>query len=57
MADQAATVKTYVKAGKVATEAYNLFKEAYRDQVLSRSRVFKWHRQFKEGREDAQSRR
>ena len=32
-------------------------KEAYGDQVLSTSRVFKWHCQFKEGREDAQSQR
>ena len=56
MADQAMTIKTYVKAGKTTTEAYNLLKEAYGDQVLSRSRVFKWHCQFKEGQEDAQSR-
>ena len=57
MADQTTIIKTYIKASKTATEAYNLLKEAYGDQGLSRSRVFKCHCQFKEGREDAQSQR
>ena len=35
----------------------DLLKEAYAGQALLRSLVFKWHRQFKEGREDAKSRR
>ena len=56
MSEQYSAIKTYAKAGKMATEAYNLLKTAYGDKALSRTRVFDWFKQFKEGREDAESR-
>lgn len=56
MAEQYGAIKTYAKAGKTATEAYNLLKVAYGDKALSRTRVFDWFKQFKDGREDAESR-
>eukprot|EP00095_Tigriopus_kingsejongensis_P003659 snap_masked-scaffold11_size778918-processed-gene-2.3 protein:Tk03659 transcript:snap_masked-scaffold11_size778918-processed-gene-2.3-mRNA-1 annotation:"Putative uncharacterized protein FLJ37770" len=52
MSDQRSAIKTYVKAGKSATEVLILLKVAYGDKALSQSQLFKLHREFKEGRED-----
>ena len=39
---------------KTATETYNLLKEVYGNERLSRARVFKWFKRFQNGREDVQ---
>ena len=31
-----------------------MLQEVYGDETMSRSRVFKWHKRFKEGREDVE---
>ena len=44
-------VKFCFKLGKSASETFELIKQAYGDDVLSRTRVFEWRKMFKEGRE------
>jgi hypothetical protein len=50
--EQHIDVKFCVKLGKSATETYNLLKEVYGDECLSRTQVFEWFKSFKEGREE-----
>lgn len=50
--EQRIIIKFCVKLNKSASETYHLLKEAYGVGVLSRARVFDWHKRFKEGRED-----
>ncbi|XP_023572467.1 putative uncharacterized protein FLJ37770 isoform X1 [Octodon degus] len=50
--EQRISIKFCVKLNKSASETHHLLKEAYRDEVMSRARVFDWHKRFKEGRED-----
>jgi len=45
-------VKFCVKLNKSATETFASLIEAYGDATLSRTMVFKWHKAFKEGREN-----
>jgi len=47
-------IKFCVKLNKSATETFASLTEAYRDATLSRTMVFKWHKAFKEGRENAE---
>ncbi|KAG5307304.1 GVQW3 protein, partial [Acromyrmex insinuator] len=47
-------VKFHVKLGKTATETYNLLKEVYGHECLSRARVFEWFKRFQDGREDVE---
>ena len=49
--EQRASIKFCVKLGKAFTKKLEMLRKAYRDQVLSRTRVYKWFRRFKEGRE------
>ena len=44
-------VKLCFKLGKSASETFELITEAYGDDALSGTRVFEWHKMFKEGRE------
>jgi len=44
--------KFCVKLNKSATETFASLTETYGDATLSRTMVFKWHRAFKEGREN-----
>ena len=37
------------KFGKSASETFEVIKQACGDDVLSRTRVFEWHKMFKEG--------
>ena len=39
------------KLGKSTSETSELIKKAYRDDALSRTRVFEWHKCLREGRE------
>ena len=43
-----------MKLNKSATETFASLTEAYGDATLSRSMVFKWHKAFKEGRENVE---
>lgn len=50
--EQRISIKFCVKLNKSASETHHLLKEAYGSEVMSRARVFDWHKRFKEGRED-----
>jgi hypothetical protein len=39
------------KLGKSATEMFQMIKEAYSEEALCRSAVFKWHKCFAQGRD------
>jgi len=43
-----------VKLIKSATETFASLTEAYGDATLSRTMAFKWHRAFKDGRENVE---
>lgn len=43
-----------MKRNKSATETFASLNEAYGDATLSRTMVFKWHKAFKEGRENVE---
>ena len=44
-------IKMCFKLGKHSTETYGMLKTAFRPSCMNRVSVFKWHKQFKEGRE------
>ncbi|XP_050506700.1 protein GVQW3-like [Diabrotica virgifera virgifera] len=53
--EQRINVKFLVKLKKkTPTECYNLLKEAYGENSLSRARVFEWYKRVSEGRESAE---
>ncbi|EGI58630.1 FLJ37770-like protein [Acromyrmex echinatior] len=52
--EQRIVVKFHVKLGKTSTETYNLLKEVYGHECLSRARVFEWFKRFQDGREDVE---
>ncbi|XP_011065253.1 PREDICTED: putative uncharacterized protein FLJ37770 [Acromyrmex echinatior] len=52
--EQRIVVKFHVKLGKTATEIYNLLKEVYGHECLSRARVFEWFKRFQDCREDVE---
>ena len=52
--EQRISIKFCVKLNKSASETHHLLKEAYGDEVMSRARVFNWHKRFKEGRATSQ---
>ena len=52
--EQRYTIKFCVKLNKSATETFASLTEAYGDAILSRTVVFKWHKAFKEGRENVE---
>ncbi|KAJ8955122.1 hypothetical protein NQ318_009015 [Aromia moschata] len=47
--EQRVNLKLLVKLGKTFTEVYALLKEVYGNECLSRTQVFEWFKQFKEG--------
>lgn len=49
--EQRINIKFLVKSEKTATETYEMLKKVYGDDCLSRAMVFRWHKQFSEGRE------
>lgn len=55
MSDQRGAIKAYAKAGKTATEAYNLVKAAFGEAALGRSQVFSLFKEYKEGRESIEN--
>ena len=50
--EQRYAIKLCVKLNKSATETFASLNQAYGDTTLSRTMVFKWHKAFKEGREN-----
>ena len=49
--EQCYAVKFCLKLGKSESEKFELIRQAYGDDALSHTRVFVWHKMFKEGRE------
>ena len=49
---QRANIKFRFKIGKTFTETFQLMKQLYGDDCLSRSRVHEWFQRFQSGRED-----
>ena len=52
--EQRINLKFLVRLGKTPTETFNLLQEVYEDATMSRTRIFEWHKRFREGREDVE---
>jgi len=52
--EQRYAMKFCVKLNKSATETFASLTQAYGDTTLLRTMVFKWHKAFKEGRENVE---
>ena len=52
--EQRIDLKFLVRLGKTPTQALKLLQEIYGDDTMSRTRLFEWHRRFKEGREEVE---
>ena len=52
--EQRFKLKLLVRLGKTPTETLKLLQEVYGDDAMSRTRLFEWHRRFKEGREEVE---
>jgi hypothetical protein len=50
--EQRANIKFCFKRGKTATETFQLIKQAYGDNSLSRTWVFEWYARFRYSREN-----
>ena len=53
--EQQINLKFLVKLGKNPTECFKLLKEVYGKDVMSRPRVFEWHKHFKSGCEEVKN--
>ena len=51
---QRINLKFLVRLEKTPTEALKLLQEVYGDDTISRTRLFEWHRRFKQGREEVE---
>ena len=52
--EQRINLKFLVRLGKAPLDALGMLQEVYGDETMSHSRVFEWHKRFKEGREDVE---
>nr|CAH7729373.1 unnamed protein product [Callosobruchus chinensis] len=52
--EQHINLKFLVKLGKSPSECFQLLKEVFGDNCMSRTRVFEWHKRFSEGREEVE---
>ena len=52
--EQRINLKFLVRLGKTPTETFNLLQEVYGDATMSTTRIFEWHKRFREGREDVE---
>ena len=52
--EQQINLKFLVCLGKISTELLKLLQGIYGDDTMSRTRLFKWHSRFKEGREEVE---
>ena len=53
--EQQINLKFLVRLGKTPTVALTLLQEVYGNDTMSRTRLFEWHRRFKEGREEVEN--
>ena len=53
--EQRINLKFLVKLRKSPTECFKLLTEVYGEDVMSRPRVFEWHKCFKSGREEVEN--
>jgi len=52
--EQRYSIKVSVRLGKTPTQTLPLIKEAYKNEVLSKAQVFRWHSEFRNGRESVE---
>jgi hypothetical protein len=52
--EQRTNIKVLAKLKKTATKTYQLLREVYGEDTLSRAHVFDWHRRFSGGRKDVE---
>ena len=52
--EQRINIKFCVKLGKTATETLKMLRDVYGDSSMSNTRIFEWHKQFVEGRENVE---
>ena len=52
--EQRINLNFLVRLGKTPSDTLEVLQEVYGDETMSRSRVFEWHKRFKEGREDVE---
>lgn len=50
--EQRYAIKFCVRLGKNASETYQMLREAFKEECISRSQCGRWHKAFKEGREE-----
>ncbi|GFU05144.1 protein GVQW3 [Trichonephila clavipes] len=50
--EQRYAIKFCVRLRKNATETFQMLQEAFKDDCISRSQSWKWHKAFKKGREE-----
>ena len=53
--EQSCAIKFCVKLGESATVTYEKLQRAYGEHSLSRAQVFRWHKSFLGGREQAEN--
>lgn len=52
--EQRTNLKFLVRLGKTPSQALEMLKQVYGDNAMSRTRVFEWHKRFKEGHEEVE---
>ncbi|XP_035224620.1 protein GVQW3-like [Stegodyphus dumicola] len=52
--EQRVNMKFCVKLENIPSEMWNMIKQAYAGEALSRSHVFEWHKRLREGRDSVQ---
>ena len=52
--EQRVNLKLLVKLGKNPNECVKLLQEAYGEDAMSKTRVYEWHKRFKNGREEVE---
>ena len=50
--EQRICLKFLAKLGKSPSESFEMLQKVHGDDTMSRSRVFEWHKRFREGRDD-----
>ena len=51
---QRISLKFLVKLKKIPPERLKLLKKVYREDMMSRTQIFEWHKRFKNGRKEAE---
>lgn len=49
--EQHVFIKFCIKLGKSATETFEMIKKAFKNEAMTRSKTFEWHKRFIEDRE------